>query len=529
LRSAEVGGRLRLHVRIDERSAGFVALGLAKITRRPVPVVTTSGTAVANLHPAVIEADQSGVSLVVLSADRPPELRGTGANQTIDQLKIFGAAVREFVEMGAPDEQAGNNGYWRSVVCRLLSRARGDHDGHPGPVHVNLAFREPLADDGDGGWPEATAGRPDGKPWTQVAALARQHKPVDLPQRTLVVVGDCSPQLGRSALHLAEERGWPVVSEPSGNARSGPMAITTGGWLLTSREWWESARPEQVLVVGRPTISRAVAKVLAADDVSVHVVAEHGEWADSTRTAQYVHQALPIGDGHHRPDSEWLERWLSAEQIARATLDATLDKFAGSEQHFVRALTAALPADALLVAGSSLAIRHAFLYGQKREGLTTVANRGSAGIDGTVSTAWGAAAGWQAGGGGLAVGLMGDLTFLHDTNGLMRGRDEVPPDMAIVVLNNDGGGVFEQLEHRQTATDSDFERVLGTPHGVDLAALCGATSTPFTRVSTSDELTSAVLDPRDGLQVVEVRTERRSTVAINQEVSEAVFSAMSTP
>jgi 2-succinyl-5-enolpyruvyl-6-hydroxy-3-cyclohexene-1-carboxylate synthase len=250
----EAEGRVRLHVRIDERSAGFLALGLAKASGAPVAVVTTSGTAAANLHPAVVEADQSGVPLVLLTADRPPELRSTGANQTIDQVKLFGDAVRLFAEVGTPERVPGLTAYWRALAGRAWASAEGTLTRNPGPVHLNVAFREPLVPDGTFDWPDPLGGRDNGAPWTSAEAPAVVAPSVRLPARTLVVVGDTTPANGRAASVLAEEHGWPVISEPSGNARRGPNAISTGGLLLEVDEFVASARPEHVLVVGRPTL-----------------------------------------------------------------------------------------------------------------------------------------------------------------------------------------------------------------------------------------------------------------------------------
>jgi 2-succinyl-5-enolpyruvyl-6-hydroxy-3-cyclohexene-1-carboxylate synthase len=525
LARAEESQHLRLHIRIDERSAGFFALGLAKVSRRPVVVVTTSGTAAVNLHPAVVEADLGGVPLLAVTADRPPELRDTGANQTIDQLKLYGNVVRQFVELGAPDTRTGQNAYWRSVVCRALMHAQGTQTRQPGPVHLNVAFREPLVGDTEGDWSEDLSGRPSGQPWTRAEAVGAPRSQLGLAPRTLVVVGDCLPADGHEALRLAEEQGWPVVSEPSGNASSGPLAISTGGWLLGDPAWWEEALPDSILVVGRPTLSRSVASALRDERVDVAVVPSAGRWADTARRATTFLRALPEADGHHAPDQQWLDLWQRAEQSARQAVDQVLDEVADSEQHIVRALHTSLPSDALLVVGSSLPVRHLFLCARAREGVTTIANRGAAGIDGTTSTALGAAVAWQRSGGGRAVALMGDLTFLHDSNGLLRGN-EPAPDLTLVVLNNDGGGIFELLEPADSGGRATFERVFGTPQGADLAALCGASRTPFTRVSTATELVDAVLDPRAGLQVVEVRADRQATADVHRRLADAVSSAV---
>jgi 2-succinyl-5-enolpyruvyl-6-hydroxy-3-cyclohexene-1-carboxylate synthase len=527
LHAADVDGRLRLHVRIDERSAGFLALGLAKASRLPVPVVTTSGTAAANLHPAALEADQSGVPLLLLTADRPPELRSTGANQTIDQVKLFGDSVRMFAEVGTPERVVGMTAYWRALAGRAWASALGTVTSDPGPVHLNLAFREPLVPDGDPTWPEPLGGRPGGEPWTRVEPPLTIAPNVRLPARTLVVVGDTAPSLGKAAARLAEEHGWPVISEPSGNARWGPNAVSTGALLLGVEGFLDPVRPEHVLVVGRPTLSRPVLSLLRDARSSVTVVAGTPAWADATRTAAQVLPALPAPDGHHDPDAAWLGRWQEAEAAARGAVDAVLDAADSGELRLARDLYAALPADALLFLGSSMPVRDVFTAAAARDGVTTLANRGAAGIDGTVSSAVGAALAWQRDGGGRAFALLGDLTALHDANGLVMGPDEPSPDLTLVVVNNDGGAIFTLLEQGAAEHAAAFERVFGTPHGVDLAAWCGATQTPHMRTGSVPAAVDAVLDPRGGLHVVELRTDRAAVAPLRRQLSAAVAGVLS--
>ncbi len=215
LHAADAAGRLRLHVRIDERSAAFLALGLAKASGTAVPVVTTSGTATANLHPAVLEASHAGVPLLLLTADRPPELRGRGANQTIDQVGLYGSAVRLFTDVGVAEDRAGQTGPWRSLVCRALAAALGDAGSAPGPVHLNLPFREPLVVTA-GDWPESLAGRAGGSPWTDRVPAPAAHAVVDdLPDRTVVVLGDGAAVHADAVRALVTARGFPVVAEPT--------------------------------------------------------------------------------------------------------------------------------------------------------------------------------------------------------------------------------------------------------------------------------------------------------------------------
>ena len=527
LHELEAEGRVRLHVRVDERSAGFLALGLAKASGTPVPVVTTSGTAAANVHPAVIEADQSGVPLLVLTADRPPELRSTGANQTIDQVKLFGDAVRLFAEVGVPDRVAGLTAYWRALAGRAWSAASGTLTRNPGPVHLNLAFREPLVPDGTFDWPEPLGGREHQAPWTFADSPVVVAPNVRLPARTLVLVGDTTPDLGRAASVLAEEHGWPVVSEPSGNARRGPNAISVGGLLLENARFVDAARPEHLLVVGRPTLSRAVLALLRDPRSAVSVVGTTASWADATRSAAQVLPTLPASDGHHEPDSEWLSLWRDAEKRVREALDAVLQHDDATELALAAALVGALPSDALLFLGSSMPVRDVFATAAPREGVTVLANRGVAGIDGTVSSAIGASLAWQRDGGGRAFALVGDLTAIHDANGLVLGPDEPEPDLTIVVVNNDGGAIFSLLEQGGEDHADAFERVFGTPHGVDFAAWCGATQTPHTRTASVGAAIDAVMDPRgSGVRVVEVRTDRAVVPRVRHALTEAVAEAI---
>ena len=545
LHDADATGRLRLHVRVDERSAAYTALGLAKASGRPVPVLTTSGTAAATVHPAVLEASESGVPLVVLTADRPPEARATGANQTVDQVGLFGRAVRFFHEVGVPEARAGQVAYWRALVGRALAAATGTLTADPGPVHLNLPLREPLVPDGDDGWPEPLDGRPGGRPWTTVAAAGsrtaapRDARAPDWPERTLVLVGDAPQGWSADVRLLAEARGWPVVSEPSGNAREGLTALRSGHLLLGDPTFLAAHRPDAVLVVGRPTLHRSVTALLRDHEVRVEVVAPTARWADQTRTATAVHAALPTppahpvapaGDRDTGSDADWLHGWLAADTAVSAELDRLLDD-AQSHGHapepaVARDLYAALPAGSLLVAGSSMPVRD-LCAARPRTGVTVLANRGAAGIDGTVSTAVGAALAWQRDGGGPAFALLGDLTFVHDGNGLLMGPVEPRPDLVLVVVNNDGGGIFGLLEQGSELGGEGFERVFGTPTGVDLAALCGASGTPYTRVSTPKEVVAAALDPRAGLSVVEVRTDRWAARALARAVAESVARVVS--
>jgi 2-succinyl-5-enolpyruvyl-6-hydroxy-3-cyclohexene-1-carboxylate synthase len=546
LAEAEVAGRLRLHVRIDERTASFLALGLAKAGGRPVPVLTTSGTATAHLHAAVLEAHESGVPLLALTADRPPELRATGANQTIDQAGLYGGAVRWALDVGVPESgrEAAQNRYWRSVVAKALVVARGELSGDPGPVHLNLALREPLMpDDVAPGVPAPVpsgdfAGRPGGAPWTVASAgdggpLLPEEAPAGA-GRTLLVAGDAPSAVGRAVAAVADQRGWPVLAEPSSGAWGAAGAVRSPALLLGAGEWLAAHRPDRVVVVGRPTLSRPVAALLANPAVTVETYGPTPRWADPSRGSAVVGRAL-AGDAAAPPGAEqrgeagdraWLAGWIAgATRVGRAVddaLDAPTDGLTAAR--LARDLVAALPAGALLVLGSSTPVRDVDRLAVPRPGLRVLANRGVAGIDGTVSTAIGAALAHQAAGGGRAFALMGDLTFLHDLTGLLTGEGEAVPDLTVVVPDNDGGGIFAQLEPGQPQYASAYRRVFGTPHGRDLGSVAGALGWAVTAVRGPAELCGAL--DEGGPRVVVVRTDAAAEAALAARLRTAATAAL---
>lgn len=516
--------RVRLHVRIDERSAAFLALGIAKSSRRPVPVVTTSGTAVANLHPAVLEASHAGVPLVVLTADRPAGLRGTNANQTTDQVKLFGEAVRAFADVPpaatGPTEQV-QVASWRSMVARMLLVAQGGASHAAGPVHVNVQLAEPLTPDTDRGWTSAVDGRPGGQPWTERPDPAMaQPEPVSADLRTVVIAGD---DAGPPARILAERAAWPLLAEPSSGARTGANAIRTYRLLLGDESL--TGRVQQVVVFGHPTLSRPVTRLMSRSDVEVVAVAGPYGWTDpGHRVTRVVRAAYPDDQDPDaarwgpdkgtprppRPTSPWLEEWQERDVELSARLDKLLDAEPGLGPHRVAAaVSAAMPPDGLLFVGASNPVRDLDLMavpstvGERR---LVLANRGLAGIDGSVSTAIGAALGRPRS--SRAFALLGDVTFLHDSNGLVIGPDEERADLMVVVVNDDGGSIFSVLEQGGSPYASSFERLFGTPHAVDLAALCAATRTPYRRVTTPAELDEAIASPQGGIEVVEAVVRR---------------------
>jgi 2-succinyl-5-enolpyruvyl-6-hydroxy-3-cyclohexene-1-carboxylate synthase len=521
LAAAERAGAIRLHVRIDERTAAFLALGLAKASGRPVPVLTTSGTATAHLHAAVLEADASGVPLLALTADRPPELRATGANQTIDQSALYGGAVRWAVDVGVPEagREAAQNRYWRSLVAKALLTATGVLSGDPGPVHLNLALREPLLPDDEpteltGPW----AGRREPVPWTDGGSRAFVGHPDAGPARTLVVVGDVSRTLGAAAATLATGNGWPVAAEPSSGAWA--SSVRGGALLLGSPGWLALHRPERVLVVGRPTLSRPVSALLADPDVRVETVAGSPRWADAARSTSRV-GGLPTGSIPTPAEPKWWGAWQDAASLVGDAVDRVLDDApALSAARLARDVVAGLPSGSLLVLGSSTPVRDVDRLAVPRPDVTVLANRGVAGIDGTISTAVGAALVH----GGRTFALMGDLTFLHDLTGLLLGAGERRPDLTVVVPDNDGGGIFAQLESGEDRYAADYRRVFGTPHGRDLVAVAESLGWPATRISAPGELGPALA--LGGPRVVVVDTDQRAEAALAGELRRAAAEAL---
>ncbi|MDA8369451.1 MAG: 2-succinyl-5-enolpyruvyl-6-hydroxy-3-cyclohexene-1-carboxylic-acid synthase [Nocardiopsaceae bacterium] len=518
---------IRTHVRIDERSAAFLALGLARASRRAVALVCTSGTAAANFHPAVLEADQSGVPLLLLTADRPPELRGTGANQTVDQIGLYGSAVRLFTEVGVAEKAPGMVAYWRSLACRAWAATGPDR---PGPVHLNLAFRDPLMpdaadpggflDDSAEDWPEPLHGRGGGRAWIGRSVAPCEPAPMRLPpvEKGVIVCGDgdydAIPYLALSA-----RTGWPVLAEPTSNARRAD-AISAYRHLLACPDFVDRHEPDLVVSVGRPGLSRQLPAYLRRADRHV-VVGDPFHFADPVRTATDVVPAVAAPE-EAVPDTGWARSWQEAEAAARDAIDRLLDSDEVlSEPRLARDLADQIPNGSLLLAGSSMPIRDLDAAMAARCGARVIGNRGVSGIDGTVSTAVGAALAHQRDGGGGGYALIGDLAMLHDQNGLVIGPGEPRPELAVVVVNNDGGGIFSGLEQ---VGHPDFERVFGTPHGVSMERVAAMADLPYTRLEWASDLPKALLG--EGLRIIEVCTGRVDSALLRRRLQGAVNRAV---
>lgn len=603
LAEADAAGALTLHVRVDERTAGFLALGLARGAELvrfentirdgrsavretdgvpggsvvPVAVVTTSGTAVANLHPAVLEAHHTGVPLIVLTADRPHELRGTGASQTTDQVGIFAGALRFAADVPAPDGRAGEHRDVVVVAARAVAAAVGARTGHPGPVHLNLSFREPLqpasplvpdagrspraadlasagTDPGSvtaaAGGERAASPAPGARSQPVVGRAVPRHTfapalPGD-PARTVVVAGDGA---GPQARRLAEAQGWPLLAEPSSGARGGPNAVAGYRLVLGTQEL--AAAIEQVVVLGRPTLSRPVQRLLGREDVAVTVVTPGGgPWPDAARNAALVVPGLAPSwfDGPAAADTAgvtpdppgFLAAWREAGRAAAGVLGSvTADEAVAAgllsapyaALAVARAVAATLGEGDLLVVGSSNPVRDLDLVlGLDAAGPTILANRGLAGIDGMVSTATGVALA-AARDGRRTRALLGDLTFLHDAGGLLRGPDEPHANLQVIVVNDDGGSIFATLEHGALAAASPggaaaFERVFGTPHGANLGQLCAGYGVDHQLVLDVPSLRHALQAPSHGVQVIEVHVPRANRLAESRDLAARVVAAV---
>jgi 2-succinyl-5-enolpyruvyl-6-hydroxy-3-cyclohexene-1-carboxylate synthase len=445
---------------------------------------------VANLLPAVTEAAHAGVPLVVVSADRPARLRGTGASQTTDQVGIFGVFAPTLDVSARPEQRPDDQ------LDDLLAFLRG-HE-HTRPVHLNVQLDDPLV-------PEDSWRPPEPPEWT-VPAVATDPRTHDLSPGpgTVVVAGD---DAGPPARVLAQDGGWPLLAEPTSGSRTGANAIRTYRLLLGTDL---GRRVQRAVVWGHPTLSRPVMALLARDDVEVVSVRPTGMWPERPFPVDTEipppDRLAPGGDG----DPAWLEEWLAADRELGQRLDALLAAEPELTPYEVAgAVARALPPGGLLHVGASNPIRDLDLMvpryrvGDRRK---VIASRGLAGIDGTTSTAIGAALGRPAS--TRALALMGDVTFLHDATGLVLGPREERPDLTIVVVNDDGGSIFATLEQGADTYADRYDTLFGTPHGVDLASLCAATRTPHLRVTSLPELEQALASPNGGVEVVEARVRR---------------------
>ncbi len=474
--SAATRGLIKIHMRIDERTGAFFALGLIKSSGRPVPILCTSGTAVANFHPAVLEAHHTNAALLVLTADRPAMLRRTGANQTTEQVGIFGKAVRYFADIDGP----------------LFPMELALDSLCSGPVHLNLQFDEPLLPDSSTQWLDEIKAAPE--------ASMERRKSLTLKlqaSRGILVIGHDRGGLSVQVLtKFAKKLNWPIIAE---DPLSFPDAIAHASIFLTSPAIRSALTPQAAIVIGRTTLSRSVNALISLAP-STYVIDPRIATVDSHRSAEKLFTEIPVIDTVMASD-DWHRQWQKySERCARV-----IGEFDGwSEAMIAKEIAQGIPHGAALFISSSRPIRDLEGFAKPRTGVTTYANRGLAGIDGNISTALGIASKHT-----QTYAVLGDLAFLHDVTGLIQ-REEI--NCTFIVINNDGGGIFSTLPQRGV---QGFETVFGTPHGLDPAAIAASFGVPATTITTIDQLQRIFTSPVKGVCVVVAKVASRETNADN--------------
>lgn len=504
--------RVRVHVHHDERSGSFMALGLSRATGRATLVLCTSGTAAVEFHPAVVEADLDRVPLLVVTADRPPRLRGIGAPQTIDQVGLYGGSVR--AEFDGPLPSTENTSSWRSLAKRSWWATVGSD---PGPVHCNLPFDEPLL-----GAPAQLPPLDDlqhvavdpGDPFTD---------PGPLPLRGVIIAGSGIDDPG-AVLQLAETLGWPILADPRSGCRGEHRNVIAHADTLMRGDGAQTL-VEMILRFGSLPASKVVGEWIGSVNVPhVHVdptaVVNDPSRSVTLRVRQsasvYVRSILPLVE--RVSDPTWNEIWRKSDDAAEAAFEMVLKNFDSiTEPGVARQTVAAIAAGGTLVVSSSMPIRDVEWFSARRDGLTVVSNRGANGIDGVVSTAAGVALS-----GCPTVLLIGDVAFLHDTNGLL-GLDARGVDLCIVVVDNDGGGIFSFLPQAAALDTEKYEQLFGTPHGVDLAMIAHAHGLPVLEAADDGAIGLAVEASlaAGGVHIVMARSRRAENVAVHDELQRA--------
>lgn len=524
---------IRLHVRLDERGAGFFALGLARATGRPCVVCVTSGTAAAELHPAVLESHHGRVPLLVCTADRPPELHGIGAPQTVEQAHLYGGAVRWFAEPGVPVACA--RGAWRSIAARAAIEAAGGPLG-PGPVHLNLAFRDPLV----GEPAELPPGRPGGAafhrlgyrqflPYADDGSGLGPEEPWSASRGVIVAGEGCGP--ADAVIGLAEHLGWPLLADPrSGCRRHHPNVVAAADALCRLGE--ARLRPDVVVRLGDTWASKAMPAFLGG--AYVIAVDPWWRWRDPDRDAGTVYRvdtgawvAAARRTAPPAREAGWLEAWQEAERAAQGAIDVALGGSELTEPLVARRLLEVVPPTATVVVASSMPVRDLEWYAPALPSPPRVlANRGANGIDGACSTALGVAA---AGDGGPTIALMGDLAFLHDASALAAAAGARAGGCVVVVLDNAGGGIFEFLPQATLVERGRFEQVFATPQASDVVRVAAGFGVETADVGTPAELEDALGAAlhEDGVCVVRARVaDRRANVDVHDRIHAAVAGAV---
>jgi 2-succinyl-5-enolpyruvyl-6-hydroxy-3-cyclohexene-1-carboxylate synthase len=515
-----------LHVHLDERASAFFALGAAKATSTPTVVASTSGTATANLFPAIVEASMSRVPLIVLTGDRPPELRGVGANQTIDQLELYGRYVRSFEDAPVPsygDDEAG----WRERGVRAVATALARP---PSPVHLNLPFREPLV--------PGELSTPDSRIERQLPPSGPPPPPPPPPADAVEVVAEYLRDVRRGAIYvgglregassiaaLARSLRWPLIAEPHSGARSGD-ASSAAQFLLSNEAFAAAHRPQVVLQFGAAPTSRASLSFVANAEHLVIIdpddlVADPARHAELSLAADAETMAAALLEREPRREpTDWIRSWGDADERARRAADELVDAWDEPfEGRVARDVADAIPEGSQLLAGSSMPIRDLDAYMRPRRGIRVLANRGASGIDGFVSTILGTSTS-----GAPTFALLGDLTLLHDIGSLVwcarRGYDAV-----LVVLNNGGGTIFSFLPQRDLP---ELEQLFTTPHAVDIGAIARSCGAGQTLVERAGEIPSAILDATraGGVHIVEVAVDAELNLRRHAEVHAAVSAVL---
>jgi 2-succinyl-5-enolpyruvyl-6-hydroxy-3-cyclohexene-1-carboxylate synthase len=541
--------RMRVHVHLDERSGGFFAVGLAKATGEPVAIITTSGTAAAELFPSIIEASQARVPVVALTADRPPHLRGTGANQTIDQVNLYGSYVRAYLEQSVPSNEVIDTVRWADAGRDAVAMAIAD----TGPVHINCPFDEPLVPGvtdgrtwGSGEMHPFVGGIADDEPsesengsvWPEVERFIARYGD----RKGLITIGGVRPPETLSLLSLGNLLGWPVIAEPLSGLRldagDAGRALAAGQALIGNEGWLQRHQPEVVLQIGAMPTTRATQALVAAARALVVLDDDHLDpdprgSAESRIAVDPERFAATAWDDHERPTTtppDWAETWRAADLVARATIDRELDRWDEPfEGRVARDVASFLPHGATLVVGSSTPIRDLDTFMAPRRPpriwnapdlLRVIGNRGASGIDGLVSTALGAAAGSP----GPTVALLGDLSFLYDAGALMW-SSRLGVDAVFVVLANGGGQIFSMLDQ---ASLPEFEDLFLTPHPASIATVCGAAGADQQLVARAGDLTTALERAirNGGVQVIEVAIDAERDRARRNELRELVHEAL---
>jgi 2-succinyl-5-enolpyruvyl-6-hydroxy-3-cyclohexene-1-carboxylate synthase len=509
---------IEVHVFHDERSASFAALGIGTASGFPAVLLCTSGTAATHFHGAVVEAHQGDVSMIVCTADRPPELRDVGAAQTIDQTHLFGTSVRWFHDPGVPSRDAAST--WRSLASRTVQAAVGVR---PGPVHLNLPFREPLTGE------VVDMPQPREKKWSDVIRLGSSENQ-DLSEivkaisgrRGVIIAGRGA---SRDVLSLSESLGWPIFADAVSGVREQNSAVVIGfDSILRSDRFATSHIPEVVLRIGAPPASKVLAqwvKKIECQTIqlrSSEMVTDPDHIVESTVIGDVATATRVLASAVTPCDKTWLADWAVAEEVAQKAISAwTSENF--SEPSVARTVTAAMQIGSHLVVSSSMPIRDVEWFGSTTAGVTVHSNRGTNGIDGVISTAVGVAISTKA----QVTVLIGDVACLHDSNGLLAlNRRDV--DLTIVVTNNDGGSIFSFLPQAQIVSNSDFELLYGTPHGASFEHLAATHGISYECVTTVKDLAKTL--QQSGTRLIEVPCDRFANVSQHEALQSAVVDAV---